>query len=36
MLGWGIGVVAHGASVYIRPTEITEAQIDRELDRLGS
>jgi hypothetical protein len=31
MLGWGIGVVAHGVSVYARPKEITEAQIDREL-----
>ncbi len=34
-LGWGIGVIAHGASVYIRPAEISEAQIDRELGRLG-
>ena len=31
MLGWGIGVVAHAASVYFRPSEITEAQIDREM-----
>jgi len=37
MLGWGIGVVAHGVSVYARPKEITEAQIDRELQgRFGS
>lgn len=36
ILGWGIGVVAHGVSVYARPKEITEAQIDRELQgRLG-
>jgi hypothetical protein len=31
MLGWGIGVVAHGVSVYARPAGISEAQIDREL-----
>lgn len=37
MLGWGIGVIAHGASVYIRPAEITEEQIQRELQgRSGS
>ena len=31
MLGWGIGVVAHAVSVYMGPREISEAQIDREL-----
>ena len=31
LLGWGIGVAAHAASVYFRPAEISEAQIDREL-----
>ena len=37
MLGWGIGVVAHAVSVYVGPSEITEAQIDRELQgRIGS
>jgi hypothetical protein len=36
MLGWGIGVIAHGASVYVGPAEISEAQIERELNRLGS
>jgi hypothetical protein len=36
MLGWGIGVVAHAVSVYVGPSEISEAQIDRELGRLES
>ena len=37
ILGWGIGVAAHGVSVYARPSEISEAQIDRELQgRSGS
>ena len=36
ILGWGVGVVAHAVSVYVGPSEITEAQIDRELSRLGS
>ena len=36
MLGWGIGVLAHAASVYIGRPGISEAQIDRELRRLGS
>ena len=36
MLGWGIGVFAHAVSVYARPSEISEAQIDRELGRLES
>ncbi|MDJ0664395.1 MAG: 2TM domain-containing protein [Acidimicrobiia bacterium] len=35
ILGWGIGVVAHAVSVYVRPAEISEAKIDRELGRLG-
>lgn len=33
MLGWGIGVVAHAASVYIGPRGISEKQIDREMQR---
>ena len=33
MFGWGIGVVAHAVSVYVGPSEISEAQIDRELQR---
>ena len=36
MLGWGVGVVSHAVSLYVGPSEITEAQIDRELSRLGS
>ncbi len=37
MLGWGVGVVAHAASIYFGPSEITEAQIDRELQgRFGA
>ena len=37
MFGWGIGVAAHAASVYAGSSEISEAQIDRELQgRLGS
>lgn len=37
MLGWGIGVAAHAVSVYVRPSEISEARIDRELQgRFGS
>ena len=36
MLGWGVGVAAHAASVYVGPSEISEAQIERELQgRLG-
>ena len=36
ILGWGIGVVLNGVSVYARPQQITEAQIDREMQgRLG-
>lgn len=31
MLGWGIGVAAHAASVYLGRSEISEAEIDREL-----
>jgi hypothetical protein len=37
LLGWGIGVAAHAASVFIGPSEISEARIDRELQgRHGS
>ena len=37
MLGWGIGVVSHGVGVYFGPSEISEEQIDRELQgRFGS
>ena len=37
ILGWGIGVVAQAVSVYAGPSEISEAQIERELQgRLGS
>ncbi len=37
ILGWGIGVAAHAASIFVGPREISEAQIDRELQgRLGS
>lgn len=36
ILGWGIGVASHAAGVYFGPREITEADIDRELGRLGS
>ena len=37
MLGWGIGVASHAVSVYVGPSEISEAQIDRELQgRVGS
>ena len=31
MLGWGIGVVAHGITVLVDPSEITEERIEREL-----
>ena len=37
MLGWGIGVVANAVSVYVRPSEISEERIEREMQgRLGS
>ena len=36
MFGWGIGVAAHAAGVFFGPSEISEADIDRELGRLGS
>jgi fatty acid desaturase len=36
MLGWGIGVVAHGVSVYVRPTEISEERIEREMQGRSS
>lgn len=31
MLGWGIGVVAHAATLRVGPSEISEERIDREL-----
>ncbi len=31
MLGWGIGVVAHGVTVHVGPSTISEERIDREL-----
>lgn len=31
ILGWGIGIIAHGASVFFGPREISEERIDREL-----
>jgi hypothetical protein len=37
LLGWGIGVAAHAANVFIGPSEVSEARIDRELQgRPGS
>lgn len=37
ILGWGIGVVAHGVSVFLGPSRISEERIDRELSsRQGS
>ena len=37
MLGWGIAVVIHAVSVYGGSSEITEAEIERELQgRFGS
>ena len=37
ILGWGIGVVANGLAVYVGPSEISEARIEREMQsRLGS
>lgn len=31
MLGWGIGVISHAVRVFLRPSEISEERIDREL-----
>lgn len=31
MLGWGIAVIANAVSVYVRPSEISGARIDREM-----
>jgi hypothetical protein len=31
MLGWGIGVVAHGVTVHVGPSTISEERIEREL-----
>ncbi len=36
MLGWGIGVIAHGAGVYLVGLRISETDIDRELQRGAS
>ena len=37
ILGWGIGVVAHGISVLANPREVSEERIERELQtRYGS
>lgn len=33
ILGWGIGVVAHGVSVFVGSSKISEDRIDRELHR---
>ena len=35
MLGWGIAVVIHAATVFTGPSDITEEQIQREM-RAGS
>lgn len=34
IMGWGIGVVMHGWSVYMTPP-ITEADIQREIERIS-
>lgn len=31
MLGWGIGLVAHGLTVFLGTSEITEERIEREI-----
>ena len=37
ILGWGIAIVVHAVRVYRGPSEISEAQIDREMQgRSGS
>ena len=33
ILGWGIGIVAHGVSVFAGTRPISEQQIQREIDR---
>lgn len=33
MLGWGIGLIAHGLAVYGGMRPITEEQIQREIDK---
>ena len=33
ILGWGIGLLAHGLSVFVGPADITEERIARELRR---
>jgi hypothetical protein len=32
ILGWGIGVAANAAGVFLRPQEISEERIQREMD----
>ncbi len=34
LLGWGIGLVAHGAAVHSAGSNLRQAMIDRELQRL--
>ncbi|MEZ5175510.1 MAG: 2TM domain-containing protein [Acidimicrobiia bacterium] len=36
MLGWGIGLVAHGLTVWFGPSDITEERIQKELRRRRS
>ena len=37
ILGWGIAIVANAVRVYVRPSEISEERIDREVQgRVGS
>jgi 2TM domain len=35
MLGWGIGVAAHALTVFTGGMDISEARIQREIDRRG-
>ena len=35
LLGWGIGILAHARDAYGRPREITEREIDREMELLS-
>jgi len=34
ILGWGIGVAAHGVAVVVGPSQISEDRINRELEAL--
>ncbi len=36
IFGWGIGLAAHAASVMFGPAQITEEQINRELEGRGA